>query len=186
MVADILGFAVPYSYVEGSTNTNPEVYTTQSWRGVFILPAGLAVVQSLLLLVVFRNDTPKYYKQKGNDEAVKRVETLIFKTAQVDPTPEIQNEDNAENQQNDQESPADGNVIHDNPKEVEAKITVRSLFTVKYRKAFFVAFILAALQQLTGIMIVIFYSNVVFTQGSTGYDSEKQAKIGTMLVGVVN
>lgn len=45
---------------------------------------------------------------------------------------------------------------------------------------------LALFQQLTGINAVIFYSNDIFTKGQTGYNSEKAAKIGTMLVGVIN
>ena len=74
MVASILGFVVPNSYAEGSgTTVNSEVYTTQSWRGIFIVPAIIAIIHSLLLLFVFRNDTLKYYKQKNNVEGVKRV-----------------------------------------------------------------------------------------------------------------
>lgn len=42
------------------------------------------------------------------------------------------------------------------------------------------------MQQLTGINCVIFYSGDIFTRGKEGYESEHAAKIGTMLVGVVN
>lgn len=42
-------------------------------------------------------------------------------------------------------------------------------------------------QQLTGINAVIFYSSELFSTGdSSTYDDEQRAKIGTMLVGVVN
>lgn len=82
MVADILGFIVPYEYKkgvipDGEKNLNPEVFTTKIWRIVFIIPACLAIFQTLLVLFIFRNDTPKFYKQKRDMEAYERVQELI-------------------------------------------------------------------------------------------------------------
>ena len=79
MIADFLGFIVPYEILEGETKVNPEVYTTQIWRVVFGAPAAIAVIQTLLVLFVFRNDTIKYYEQNGMKDAVERVEALIYK-----------------------------------------------------------------------------------------------------------
>ena len=78
-LADFLGFIVPYEILEGEAKINPEVYTTQVWRVVFAIPAGVGVLQTLLVLFVFRNDTIKYYEQKGMTDAVARVEALIYK-----------------------------------------------------------------------------------------------------------
>ena len=193
MVASILGFVVPNSYAEGSgTTVNSEVYTTQSWRGIFIVPAIIAIIHSLLLLFVFRNDTLKYYKQKNNVEGVKRVEKLIYKEALEVVSPEVQNEgiqpnqENIEGQIEDEENKNNNQSSKEESNEVEKKVSFRELFTARYRKSFIVAWIFAFFQQLTGIMVVIFYSNEVFTQGSTGYNAEKLAKIGTMMVGIIN
>lgn len=80
MIADILGFIVPYAAVKGGKEDeqNPEIFTTKIWRVIFIIPAVLSALQTLLVLFIFRHDTPKYYKQNKMTEAVQRVEDLIY------------------------------------------------------------------------------------------------------------
>ena len=193
MLADFLGFAVPYETLESNSSINPEIYTTQSWRGVFIVPAGIAIVQTLIILVVFRHDTIKYYIQKGMKENVKRVESLIYKEEAIKPQIEAQHEEN-ESPPNQINNSAENDVENQSNKvenadfnsELKEKVSIVQLFTARYRKAFIVGCLLAVFQQITGINAVIFYSNDIFTRGLSGYESEKSAKIGTMLVGVVN
>ena len=189
MFADFLGFAVPYESLESSSSINPEVYTTKSWRGVFIVPAGIAIAQTLIILVVFRHDTIKYYIQKGMKENVKRVESLIYKEEAINSERVALYEENESppNQINKSiKNDVENQSNEDENVELKEKVSIVQLFTARYRKAFIVGCLLAVFQQITGINAVIFYSNDIFTRGLSGYESEKSAKIGTMLVGVVN
>ena len=123
---------------------------------------------------------------------LKEWEKLIYKEALEVVSPEVQNEgiqpnqENIEGQIEDEENKNNNQSSKEESNEVEKKVSFRELFTARYRKSFIVAWLLAFFQQLTGIMVVIFYSNEVFTQGSSGYDAEKLAKIGTMMVGIIN
>jgi MFS family permease len=168
MLANILGFVVPYS-VTRDNEPNPAIETDQTWRFVFIFPAVLALIQSLLVLLVFRYDTPKYYKQNGKAAMVDKVEEFIYSER-----PSEINKSMVDT--GDQKGAADQ----------EEKVSISALFSPRYRKAFIVGCLLAVFQQLTGINAVIFYSNDIFTRGREGFDSERAAKIGTMLVGVIN
>ena len=181
MVADILGFIVPYEYKEGSdTILNPDVYTTKVWRVVFIIPGCMAVLQTILVLFVFRSDTPKYYKQNNMIDQVSSVNALIYKGELTSSGRPAQNNSGAPS------SEVNRSVLDDEDKQVEAKVPISALFTPRYRMAFTIGWCLAIFQQLTGINAVIFYSGDIFTRGKVGYDSEHSGKIGTMLVGVVN
>lgn len=169
MVAYIMGFMAPFEYLKGvdplPENRNESVYTTQSWRIIFIIPAAIAVLQSLLVLFVFRYDTPKYYRQNEKHKEVEAVEALIYKEKQTEINRSmLENSNNNQNQ----------------------KVPISALFTPRYRKAFIVGCLLAIFQQLTGINAVIFYSNDIFVGDRTGYESERAAKIGTVIVGIVN
>lgn len=131
-----------------------------------MVPAALSVFQTLLVLFVFRFDTPKYYKQNNNKDAVRKVEGLIYAERDTDINVSV-----LENFNKDQKN---------------EKVPLLAHFSPKYRAAFMIGCILAIFQQMTGINAVIFYSNTIFTKDKTGYDNEKFAKIGTMLVGVTN
>jgi sugar porter (SP) family MFS transporter len=164
MVADILGFVVPYSVTKDDI-LNVDILTTKVWRAIFIVPACLAVIQSLLILFVFRNDTPKFYKQKRLMEEAERVEELIYHERGTD---------------------INKSNIDDTETDDSQKVPLAAHCSDRYRTAFIVGCVLAIFQQLTGINAVIFYSNDIFIGKNTGYKSEQAAKIGTMLVGVVN
>lgn len=168
MIADILGFIIPYKYIKGKgdKDINNEIYSTKIWRLIFIIPLILAVLQTILVLFVFRNDTPKYYKQKRMKDAVERVDALIYA---------------------EKDSELNRSYLEDNGNDKgNQSVPLKAHCSEKYRKAFMIGCILACFQQLTGINAVIFYSNDIFIGDKKGYDSEQAAKIGTMLVGVVN
>jgi sugar porter (SP) family MFS transporter len=167
MIAYIFGYLAPIRYIKNEGETvNPDVFTTQSWRIVFIMPAVFALIQSLLVLFIFRYDTPKYYKQNGKSDMVEKIELLIYK---------------------EQDSDINHSMLTSNNQTSDQKVPVSALCTPKYRMAFIVGCSLALFQQLTGINAVIFYSNNIFTKGSDpGYDTEQAARLGTVIVGVVN
>lgn len=169
MAAYFMGFAAPYEFLKGvdpdTGDRNGAVYTTQSWRIVFIIPAGIAIIQSLLVLFVFRHDTPKYYLQNEKEKEVESVEALIY----IEKDTEINR-----------------SMIESNNNKQNQKVPISALFTPRYRKAFIIGCLLAVFQQLTGINAVIFYSNDIFVGDRTGFESERAAKIGTVIVGIVN
>ena len=80
MIAYMLSYIVPIRYVRDQGETiNEDIFTTQSWRIIFIIPAGISIIQTLLMLLVFRYDTPKYYRQVGKESMAEMVEDLIYK-----------------------------------------------------------------------------------------------------------
>mmetsp|Transcript_17677 Transcript_17677/g.15591 ORF Transcript_17677/g.15591 Transcript_17677/m.15591 type:complete len:207 (+) Transcript_17677:416-1036(+) len=163
MIAYFLGFTAPVKYVQfKGESLNPQILTTQSWRIVFIVPAILAIIQSLLLIFIFKYDTPKYYKQQGRRDMIKTVNKAIYTRSELDES--IEEED-----------------IH------EEYVPISKLLEPQYIKAFIAGCILALFIQLSGINSIIFYSSTIFTKGSEpGYDTEVSARIGTAIVGIVN
>mmetsp|Transcript_32703 Transcript_32703/g.28971 ORF Transcript_32703/g.28971 Transcript_32703/m.28971 type:complete len:477 (-) Transcript_32703:66-1496(-) len=168
MIAYLFGFLVPIRYLKDEGETpNPEIYTTQVWRIVFIIPAAISVIQSILLLLIFRFDTPKFYRQNGNESMAAKVEELIYTSKPIEESEDEQ--------------------MIEKEDEVEQKVSLSQLLTPKYRIALIIGCFTAFFQQMTGINVVIFYSNTVFTKGQDpGYDTEVTARTGTLIVGVVN
>lgn len=168
MIAYILGFLVPIRYIKNEGETlNPDRLTTKSWRIIFTIPAVISIIQTILLLAIFRYDTPKFYKQIGDNSMHQKVEQIIYKekASEEEEGRQLRTED------------------HKN----ERKVTLSELFSRKYRAAFFIGCCLAMFQQLSGINVVILYSNIVFTKGlDKGYKAEYTARIGTIIVGIVN
>ncbi|CAI2365526.1 unnamed protein product [Moneuplotes crassus] len=168
MIAYMFGFLAPIRYLdkEGDPEMNPDVLTTQSWRIIFAVPAAISIFQTLMLLVVFRYDTPKFYQQKGDRDMIKAVNAVIYK--------EKSGEDQSEN-------------LVQNEDDNAERVTLGEMFGSVYRYVLIIGSLLAMFQQMTGINMVIFYSNVIFTQGlDEGYTAETKARIGTIIVGVVN
>lgn len=53
---------------------------TQWWRGVVALPILVGLIQTLLMIFVFKYDTPKQYKAKGELEKLNEImEKLYYK-----------------------------------------------------------------------------------------------------------
>jgi sugar phosphate permease len=67
-----LAFVAPYSEEE-------EAKTTRSWRVLFIFPGIMSAIQMLLMIFVFRYDTPKYYKMKEKMNRHDKVMNKIYK-----------------------------------------------------------------------------------------------------------
>mmetsp|Transcript_18935 Transcript_18935/g.18607 ORF Transcript_18935/g.18607 Transcript_18935/m.18607 type:complete len:128 (+) Transcript_18935:378-761(+) len=75
MVGYFFGFLAPLK-LDLENNPNPTVKTTNSWRFVFMIPAFVAIIQSFLLIIVFTDDTPKYYRLIGKEKHARRIELL--------------------------------------------------------------------------------------------------------------
>mmetsp|Transcript_17593 Transcript_17593/g.15506 ORF Transcript_17593/g.15506 Transcript_17593/m.15506 type:complete len:486 (+) Transcript_17593:14-1471(+) len=166
MISYFFGFLAPIKYIKGQEdNIDPAIFTTQSWRIVFIIPAFIALFQTIMLLLVFKHDTPTYYKQKGRKDLIEQIDKLIYKEKDSEINTSVSMLSNGDN----------------------GKVPISQLCGPMYRKAFVLVCTLALFSQLTGINLVIFYSSTIFTKGrDEGYESEMAGRIGTVIVGVVN
>ena len=70
-VSNTIAFVLPYSVQEGAL-------TSTMWRLVFIGPAVIALVQLLLILFVFKYDTPKFYQLQGRTAEYNAVMKCIY------------------------------------------------------------------------------------------------------------
>lgn len=52
--------------------------TNQIWRLIFVVPGVISLLQSILFLLVFRYDTPNFYKTQGNLENYNKVCQRIY------------------------------------------------------------------------------------------------------------
>ena len=168
LVANSLSFLVPYPQ-------NFEAGTLTIWRLLFAFPALIALLQLLLLIFVFKLDTPKYYKNIDDLTSHREIMSKIYTTNRSDAsligTAPVDITDKA---------PLNGSNQHKN----ENEKSLSDLFSPRFRMALFVGVCLSAFHQLTGANGIIFHSNDLFTEGKTGISASKAAKIGTFFIGV--
>ena len=161
-VANTIGFIVPYKY-NRDNSPNDELKTSKMWRWIFIIPPWIAVFQSALLLIVFKDDSPKYYEQNGNSQKAQQIRNHI-----------CQQDDDDEKE-----------LIIEKPlPEKHDDLTIGELLSARYRYAVMIGAFWAFLNQGSGITAVLSYSNEIFKQGKEGYDAEFIAKVGTSLIGI--
>ena len=67
IIAYCLGFLVPYEYTEEG-DENKDIYTSKIWKWIFLTPILIAGLQLLLLICIFRYDSPRYYHLIGDNE----------------------------------------------------------------------------------------------------------------------
>ena len=164
VIAYGLGFYVPYEYTKDG-KFNEEIYTSNIWRYIFFIPGIVAVMQIFFVVTIFRDDTPKYYELNNNPEMARRVYSKIY----IEQAP---NEQFLSPSINAEESPQTDSI------------SFFQIFGKRYRYALFLGIIIFTLAKLTGINAFLFYSIEIFTQNYTGYAAEREARIGTMLVGI--
>jgi len=132
---------------------------------MFALPIVLAVVNICLLIFVFPFDTPTMLKQKGQFEKLNTFMSKIYAPSAVEGV--IQEIGGAQ---------AEG----------EPELSMKAVFThPHYRRASILGCFLSMAQQLTGINVIMFYSNSIFSS-SEGGDISLSANASTALVGTVN
>ena len=133
---------------------------------MFSIPIVLSILQVFLLLVVFPYDTPSVLNAWGQKAKLREFLNKIYKAEYVDDIiKEIGGGDGAES---DDLAPAN--------------LSYGDVFCGPlYRKATLVGISLAAFQQMTGINIIMFYSNTIFESGTS-----MSPNTITTLVGTVN
>lgn len=131
------------------------------------IPIIISVLNMAVLVFVYPFDTPPMLYKKGHQEKLEKLMKKIYKPGFADQRIEMVKEE-VENRGN------DGGE--------EATLSWNEVFCgVRYSRATFVGIVLAMLQQLTGINVIIFYSNTIFAHGT-----DLPAETITFLVGAVN
>ena len=163
LLAYAFGFAVPYQTRSNGTE-NHEIYTSEIWKLLFIFPGIVALIQILLLLLVFKDDSPNYYQQ--NEEFDRYVSTLssIY----------VDNESIIQLYKSNNES-----ILE------VADTSSIGIFETRYLYTLFIGIMIFTIPKTTGVNATFFYSNEIFTMNYTGYKAEKEARIGTLMIGVV-
>jgi len=56
----------------------PEILTSGNWRIVYGFPIIIVVIHVLLLSLIFRSDSPKYYALKGDKDSIRKFQKLVY------------------------------------------------------------------------------------------------------------
>ena len=134
------------------------------------IPIALSILQIFLLVTIFRYDTPVFLKLKGDNVRLNELMSKIYHPYVVqERIAELEGEeqlDGVSANNADEDNISYGKVCCD----------------PRYSRATFVGCSIAIFQQLTGINVIMFYSNTVF---ALAHSSLKASTI-TGIVGVVN
>ena len=77
LVGYALGFLVPYEFQEDGSE-NMQIYTSKVWRFIFLVPGIVALMQVIIMVTIFRDDTPVYYQQNRHIEKALDVNSKIY------------------------------------------------------------------------------------------------------------
>ena len=174
MTASIFGFLV------GEDDNLSYPYISRLLMG---FPISVSIIQSWLLIYVFKSESPLFYKIKCH----KRKEIEAFKLIYENPDLAfkcLSNEDSLSISLTTIDPYLKLKVLIDPKRFID-------LFKPPFRRAFLVGCFLWILQQLTGINAVIFYSSFIFKADEVPNHSNILVshwfeKVGTVSVGVVN
>lgn len=134
----------------------------QYWYIIFTIPLAIAFFQVLLLVCAFPYDTPVVLKQKGQEAELKAFMNKIY-TEEATANERIE-QIVVEEGEDDDSGPSYGAICCD----------------PRYRRATGVGITLAIFSQLTGINVIMFYSNILFKGLSLSNT------MITALIGIVN
>jgi SP family arabinose:H+ symporter-like MFS transporter len=155
-------FSIFVSYLMGLNLPEVEEVGDQWWRFMVGFPAIFNILNTILLLYVFKYDTPKYlFMIKKDETATRKSLNSIYK----------RDEDSEE-------------VIKDLKmllSQQEEEMTFSSLFNKKYRKRMLIGIALFIGQQACGIDALIMYSDEIFLND---VDDRKTATMFTIFIGL--
>ena len=161
-VAYLIGFTVPLS-------DDINALTTKIWMFTFLFPGIITFIQFLLVMFVYRYDTPVFYEINKDRVNYQAALDWIY-TFKESNFKELMDDSDHENEKE----------AMSKPKEVSWGEVIQP----PYQKALFVGIVLGVLHQATGINSIVFYSNEIFIQGTSGSEAEVAARRGTFLIGV--
>lgn len=160
LLAVSLGFLVPYA-------DDDDALTTNIWRQLFRVPIISSSFQIFMLLFVFTIDTPTFYEQRNDsvnyEKSMKKIydnPKYIYAISSLldEPTVAVPNQ--------------------------SGDISWSQLLSFPNRRHLIVGLLFGFFQQATGISMVTFFSNEIFSKGKTGASAEFAARIGTFGTGV--
>ena len=156
---------------------------------LYALPVFFSLAQIVLFLVVFRYDTPEFYKIKGDEANYHKAMSQIYSNYENEPfeeegskakkkaeiscsnnqlnLPEVLHENQIYIQNNNVESQPDRLETN---MQIESKVVLevtKSRIPCYYWKALILWMLMAFFHSFTGIDAVLFYSNLIFTNGKT-------------------
>ena len=161
-VAYLIGFTVPLS-------DDPKALTTKIWMFTFLFPGIVTFIQFLLMLIVFRYDTPMFYEIQKDWVKYQAAVDLIYTFKEAD-FKELMND-------------SDQEEIKPTVKKTQ-EVTWAEVVQPPYQKALLIGLVLGVLHQATGINSIVFYSNEIFIQGTSGSAAEIAARRGTFMIGI--
>ena len=144
-----------------------DLLTSENWKIIFGFPGVVAFFQLLLMIFIFKFESPIFYLNQGDNKQYCLVNSKIY----------IKN-------QNDLILIDQQTTKYNN--ETWNKMTWAKQFSSFHLKALVIGWTLSLLQQGTGINCVSFYSNEMFMYGLSGDEAEITARIGTLLVNIVS
>ena len=174
MTASIFGFLV------GEDDNLSYPYISRLLMG---FPISICIIQSWLLIYVFKSESPLFYKIKCHKRKKIEAFKLIYENLDL-ALKCLSNEDSFSISLTTIDPYLKLKVLIDPERFID-------LFKPPFRRAFLVGCFLWILQQLTGINAVIFYSSFIFKEDEVPNHSNILVshwveKVGTVSVGVVN
>lgn len=156
----LFGLAMSFLVPNGEDATNNEM-----WRLIMGFPISFNIGRILLLVFIFKYETPIYLAIRGNITEARMALQLIY-TDNIDQHMQ--------------------KVMKDKEATTSAKgdLTLKDLITPRYRKAFFMGTVIGASRQLTGFGPIFMFFNT-FTAESAGNDLDTLALFSTLL-GVIS
>lgn len=125
-----------------------DFYTDQYFRIIWSLPLVIAAIQLLMILTVFRNESPVFLKDHGRDEELLAVFKKLYEPTEVRRRLDALNQDSNKSE---------------GKREAQEETIKETFMDPKIRGAAWVGFWLCTFQQFTGINAVMFYSGQLFT-----------------------
>lgn len=148
LVPSLLALAVPADL--NPTLDSYDFYVNTYWRISWLVAVVLAFIQLILIQFVFKWDTPEFLKETGKTQELNEVMNKIYIADAVNRRTE--------------------RIVVRGAAEEEGGPSMWESFTdPNYRASTFIGCLIMALQQLSGICVLVFYSATIFEQiGQSG------------------
>lgn len=159
-VAFLFAFIVP-------TKDDDATLTTKIWMLLLFLPGILGFIQLILMIFVFKYDSPTYYLSQKDYANYNKMMKCIYQQSLIE-----------------DENFGEIEKIKI-PTQKSNTLSWSELFSPLHIKALMVGLTLSVIHQATGISSITFYSNEIFMKGYSGSEGEKAARAGSFIVGFV-
>ena len=157
ILAKLFGLIVP---LKG----DDDILTSDNWKLIFAFPGIISFIQLLLILFIFRFDSPTYYLMHHDLQKYSLINSKIYNKSEGDFSVVCVQDGWGQSNSD--------------------KNSWLNQFSISNRKTLIIGWVLSLFQQATGVNCVSFYSNEMFMQGLAGDDAEISARVGTLIVDI--